>query len=140
MTIPYSVAREIHRRVLARMEAEGLERHRHNITGGGYGAVFRGPAIDCRHPFVVVRITDLEARVAADIGQFDSLVETRCRNALMVYRDLVREGPPADGMTSEQRKRVLQFLRSDAVKRIMNEGTQPPGLPGGLDSLEGKKK
>jgi hypothetical protein len=133
--IPYSVAREIHRRVTARMTAEGLKRHRHYNTSDGYGAAFYGPAIEGKHPATVVRITALEARVAGDIGEFDSLVNSRCHNAMLVYRDRVQQGPPADELTPAQRKRLQAFLESKAMQHIMNEGAGPPGMKGGLNEL-----
>jgi hypothetical protein len=94
MKIPYTQAREIHRRVKKRMEAEGLKRRRRTASAfDGYVSAFYGPPMRGKHPVVGVYIRPLEAQLAADLGDFDDLVDARCRNALATYRTLVERGP-----------------------------------------------
>lgn len=79
---------DLHRTVIDRMAAAGLKCRRVRRKAKYYVAEFYGPAVNGVYPFVIIYISQVEA-------QLPGIVEDKCQNALRVYNQLLKDGPPA---------------------------------------------
>ncbi len=88
--------RAIHKAVLAKMRAAGLERVRVKLNpNGGYSAAFAGKdTVNGKRFAVAVHISKADIELAGLINETSDLVNFRVANALMVYRDAIAN-PPA---------------------------------------------